>query len=226
MSTDHPARSRIARPATPRPRPYERIKEAILSGEFVAGQPLVEATLAEWCGVSRTPIRQALTRLVEDGLAIRGERGLIVRESSPAEILDIYETRISLEVTAARMAAERRTSHDLLVMRKMAEEMAALGPGDPALMTGANSRIHRAIWHASRNESLIDLLERLSLHLRRYPADTLGYPGRWDTSNHEHDELISAIEGRRVDEAGEIARKHFSAARDIRVKLWVSRGDY
>jgi DNA-binding GntR family transcriptional regulator len=226
VSTDHPARSRIAQPATPRPRPYERIKEAILSGEFVAGQPLVEATLAEWCGVSRTPIRQALTRLVEDGLAIRGERGLIVRESRPAEILDIYETRIALEGTAARMAAERRTSNDLLVMRRMAEEMAALAPGDPDLMTGANSRFHRAIWQASRNESLIDVLERLSLHLRRYPADTLGYPDRWDTSNHEHNELIDAIEGRRVDDAGEIARKHFSVARDIRVKLWVSRGDY
>ena len=227
MSTDHPARSRLGlQPASSRPRPYERIREAILSGEFAASQPLIEATLAEWCGVSRTPIREALSRLAQDGLVIRGERGLIVRESSPAEILDIYETRISLEVTAARMAAERRTSHDLLIMRKFAEEMVALGPGDPALMTGANSRIHRAIWQASRNESLIDLLERLSLHLRRYPTDTLGYPGRWDTSNREHGELIDTIEGRKVDEAGEIARKHFTAARDIRVKLWASRSDY
>lgn len=208
------------RPVSARPRPYERIKDAILSGEFPAGQPLIESALAEWCDVSRTPIREALTRLTQDGLVFRGERGMIVRESSPAEIFDIYETRIALEATAARMAAERRTAHEVHSMRMLADEMNSLKPGDPQLMSGANSRIHRAIWYASRNESLIDLLERLSLHLQRYPANTLAYPGRWESSNREHSELIDAIEDRRVDEAGKIARQHFTAARAIRVDLW------
>src|ERR1700754_1808293 len=84
------------------PTPYERLKQAILDGELVPGQQLVEISLAQWCQVSRTPIREALSRLEQDGLALRTDRGLVVRERSPEEILDIYDTRIVLEAMAAR----------------------------------------------------------------------------------------------------------------------------
>src|ERR1700760_866591 len=63
----------------------ELIKAAILSGEFPAGQPLTELTLAEWCGVSRTPIREALLGLEQDGLTDRTDHGLAVRARSPEE---------------------------------------------------------------------------------------------------------------------------------------------
>ena len=201
-------------------KPYERLKEAILSGELVPGQPLVEAVLAEWCEVSRTPIREALSKLQQDGLVQRGERGMVVRQNSPEEILDIYETRIALEVTAARMAAERRSSHDLMAMRRSAQRMAEARDLTPAEMSQANVSLHRAVWKASRNESLIDLLERLNLHLVRYPETTLSQPGRWDSSNKEHEALLSAIEKRDADVAAEVARRHFSSARDIRLALW------
>src|SRR5690606_35558099 len=100
-----------APPARP-PSPYERIKEAIIAGDLAPGQPVVETALAEWCQVGRTPIREALTRLEQDGLLIRTSRGLVVRERSPDVILDIYETRILLEAAAARTAAARRTQLD------------------------------------------------------------------------------------------------------------------
>jgi DNA-binding GntR family transcriptional regulator len=211
----------LGRVTTPRRvSPYERLKQAIMSGELLPGEQLVELALAEWCNVSRTPIREALTRLEQDGLVQRGERGLVVRESSPEEILDIYDTRIVLEGRAAAVAAERRTSHDLLAMRRAEERSHRVSTEDPNAMAETNREFHRTVWRASHNESLIDLLERLNLHLGRYPATTLAFPGRHKTSHAEHKKLIDAIEARDAELASSIASRHFTAARDIRLRLW------
>lgn len=199
--------------------PYEKIKNAILSGELKPGQAMVELSLAEWCNVSRTPIREALGRLQQDGLVERGDRGWVVHETSPEQILDIYETRISLEGTAARLAAERRTTHDLLAMRRIASRMEE-EPAEAAAKATLNAQFHQSVWRASHNESLIDLLERLSMHLGRYPATTLAYPGRWGSANTEHNGIITAISNRDSEKAEKLASAHFTAARDIRLKLW------
>ena len=92
---------RTAMPGYERVQPYEILQQAILRGELAPGQPLVETTLAARYNVSRTPIREALTRLEQDRLVERTDRGLVVRRRSPEQILDIYETRIALEATAA-----------------------------------------------------------------------------------------------------------------------------
>jgi DNA-binding FadR family transcriptional regulator len=119
------------------------------------------------------------------------------------------------------MAAERRTAHDVIALKRASEIMTAAGPDtSPSEMARMNSAFHRAIWRAGRNESLIDLLDRLHSHLRRYPETTLAHPGRWQESNEEHTELVAAIEARDIELADAIARKHFGRARDIRLALW------
>lgn len=200
--------------------PYERIKQAIMSGDLLPGAQLVEVALAEWCEVSRTPVREALLRLEQDGLVTRGDQGLVVRESSPEEILDIYDTRIVLEGRAAEVAAERRTSHDLMAMRRLLEKVNRCPPDDAYALAEINREFHRAVWRASHNDSLIDLLERLNLLLGRYPATTLAYPGRFKVANREHKKLVDAIEARDQERAAEAATHHFISARDIRLRLW------
>lgn len=199
---------------------YERLKRAIISGELAAGQDLVEASLADWCGVSRTPIREALTRLEYDGMLVRSDRGLVVKARSPAEILDIYEARIALERSVARMAAERRTSNDLHALRRINQRMKAITNPRPADMVAINADFHPTVWQASHNACLIDLLQRLTLHLGRYPVTTLGYPGRWEIATSEHEQIVDAIEQRDAERAEALARDHFNAAREIRVKFW------
>lgn len=197
--------------------PYERIKAAIATGEIAPGDPLVETALAEWCQVSRTPIREALMRLEQDGLIIRIDCWLIVRERCQEEILDIYETRIVLESTASRVAAVRRTAIDLINLRRADSDMVAAGvSGDIAMMT-ANRDFHHAIWRASHNDSLVDLLTRLDFHIARYPSTTLSQPGRWEEALKEHAALIDAIEARDEARAEEVARAHFTTARDLRL---------
>lgn len=213
-------KKRQSKSAADRLAPYEMLKRAILSGEIPPGQPLAEVALAQWCGVSRTPIREALLRLEQDGLTDRTDHGLAVRARSPEEILDIYYTRMALEATAGRVAAERRTDHDLLQLQWAMENCNNVPDTDPPRMVQANQKFHQSVWHASRNESLIDLLGRLNLHLGRYPGTTLASPGRWDTAREEHLQLLDAIERRDGDDAHRIAMAHFRAARDIRLALF------
>jgi DNA-binding GntR family transcriptional regulator len=206
--------------AQERQMPYDMLKRAILSGELAPGQPLVETALAEWCGVSRTPIREALTRLEQDGLVHHSEGGLVVRVRSPEEILDIYDTRIVLEAKVGKVAAERRTDHDVRMLSYALQRGKETDASDPAAMVEANELFHRMVWRASHNEALVDLLQRLNLHLGRYPETTLTAPGRWAQALEEHTELAEAIEQRRGDDAYDIAQRHFESARDIRLALF------
>jgi DNA-binding GntR family transcriptional regulator len=202
--------------------PYERIRDAILTGTFPPGSQLVEVVIAEICGVSRTPAREALTRLEQDGLVERGPRGLIVRERSPEQILDIYETRVVLEATAAKVAAERYTELDKVRFLRFMEACERTDSSDPGAMALANSRYHESVWEASRNGALIDLLNRLRMHLARYPETTLSYPGRWDEALHEHRAITDAIVARDARAAAALTEQHFKRAREIRLESWAS----
>jgi DNA-binding GntR family transcriptional regulator len=199
--------------------PYERLKQAIISGALAPGEQLVEIPLAEWCEVSRTPIREALTRLEQDGLIQRTEHGLVVRESTPAEIIDLYDSRIVLESRAAAVAAERRTATDLSYMWRAEERYRGLANDDVENLAKRNREFHRAIWVASHNNSLIDLLERLNMHLGRHPLTTLQFPGRHETAAMEHHNLVTVISDQNAELAGKIASQHFTEAQEIRLKI-------
>jgi DNA-binding GntR family transcriptional regulator len=200
---------------------YERIKHGILDGTFEPGSTLIETAVAEWCQVSRTPVREALSRLEQDGLVIRNEKGVGVRERTPDEILDLYDTRISLEVTAARFAAQRWTQMDQIRLERLSATAADLPESaSPVAMAAANRDFHRAVWVASRNQAVIDLLDRVNLHLMRYPMTTLKYPGRWPQSLVEHRELLDAIVAGDQERAMRASEHHFTAARAIRLELW------
>ena len=215
------AKSKGKLPTPPdRPQPYESLRDAILANEILPGTALVESTLATWFSVSRTPIREALTRLEQDGLLARIRGRLVVRERSPDEILDIYETRALLEAAVARFAAERRTSHDIRLLQRSIDRWDSIDRGDQNAMLEANREFHMTIWRAGHNESLIDLLRRLDLHIARFPVSTLSYEGRWEQAGKEHAALVRAIELRDGNTASEIAREHFQHARDIRLRLW------
>jgi DNA-binding GntR family transcriptional regulator len=209
---------------TQRPNPYDRIREAILTGEFEPGRPLVELALAEWCGVSRTPIREALLRLEQDGLIRRDAQGLKVRVRTPEEMLDLYATRTVMEVFASRVAADRRTDHDLLLLRWHQTRCREMLDSDVHGMTRENRQFHQALWRATHNESLIDVIERLQVQLGPSPTTTVYSAERWVQSLAEHDELIEAIERRDADAAAEITQRHIEAARDIRLMLAAAQG--
>ncbi len=207
-----------------KPQPYEWLRDAILANEILPGAPLIESSLAAWFKVSRTPIREALTRLEQDALLTRDKGRLVVRKRTPDEILDIYETRALLEETVARFAAERRTSQDIRLLQRSVDRWGLVNVENQSDMLEVNKEFHMAMWRAGHNESLVDLLSRLDLHLAHFPGTTLSSEGRWEEAGKEHAALLRAIELRDANSASEIAREHFLHARDIRLRLWDLEG--
>ena len=199
---------------------YEELREDIVNGKYEAGAPLVETTLAAEFNVSRTPIREALRRLEQDGLVERGARGMHVRSRSPEEILEIYEVRITLEVAATRAAAERRTALDLARLEQIHQAMLDTSPADPERMATTNRRFHEIVWSMSHNATLIDLLDRLHAHLIRYRETTLTHADRWQIVLDEHAEMIDAIKTGDADRAAAIAESHMVGARNVRLAMY------
>lgn len=197
---------------------YERIREAILSGAFEGGRVLSENALAAEFGTSRTPVREALHRLEIERLVERGPRGAIVRATSPEEILDIYDVRITLEGSAAQRAAQQASALDLVRLRARQDDMRALE--GRAGRAAANQAFHRALWAASHSPTLVDLLERVGLHLMRYPTSTLDSDERWAEAIAEHDAIIDAIARRDAEMARSLAERHMSAAREVRLRMY------
>jgi DNA-binding GntR family transcriptional regulator len=200
---------------------YQQLREAIVDGTL-AGAPLTELSLAAKYKVSRTPVREALRRLEQDGLVERGARGMQVRARSPEEILEIYEVRIILEGAAARAAAERRTDLDLMRVEQIHASMKAASRDDPERLATANRQFHEVIWAMSHNATLIDLLMRLHAHLIRYRETTLTYEDRWDEVLAEHQNLIEAIRAGDREKAGRIAEEHMTAARNVRLQMYAA----
>jgi DNA-binding GntR family transcriptional regulator len=190
-----------------------------VTGRFAAGQVLSENALAAEFGKSRTPVREALHRLEIEGLVERVPRGVRIRASSPEEILDIYEVRITLEGAAAKAAAERATEFDKIQLRSAQKAMVD-ADADPQAKATANRRFHEAVWTASHNATLVDLLKRLNIHLVRYPTTTLTYGQRWEAVLREHEELLGAIEAGDGEAARRIAEHHMSGAREVRLRMY------
>lgn len=203
------------------PGPYEQISQAIRTGEFAPGQLLTENGLAEWCGVSRTPVREALVRLQGDGLIERTGRGPVVRSRTLEEIFNIYEVRIGLEAMAARAGAERRTERDLILMRAALAAYEDLPMGaSPELVTSSHA-FHEGVWRASRNETMGEMLARLDLQVPRHPNETMGDSESRARVVAQHRAIFEAIQAQDGDAAAAAATAHYTEARDIRMKAGI-----
>jgi DNA-binding GntR family transcriptional regulator len=198
---------------------YHQLLEEVLEGHLRPGEILVETALGKRFGVSRTPIREALRMLEQDGVLERVNRGMRVRQTSSEEVLEIYGVRTILEAAAARDAAAKRSDYDLATLDRIFGTMAEAKAATPLELAGINRSFHRAIWQAARNRTLEDLLERLAVHLRRYPATTYARHGRWEEALDEHRQLLEAIRDRDPDRAAEVAEQHMQASRDVRIDM-------
>lgn len=198
---------------------YFQIRQGILDGGLAQGQQLVESSLSEMFSVSRTPIREALHRLEQDGLVERTDRGLRVSVATERQILEMYRARILLEGAISEDAARNRTDYDLAILDRCLSS-GVTAESSPQQKTQDNDRFHEAVWAASHNRTLVDLVSRVDIHLRRYPQTTLLYPGRWERAVEQHVAIAAAIRDRDPDRARRLSEEHHSEAREIRLRLW------
>ena len=197
---------------------YTLILEAIDMGVYKPGDRLVESDLAEQFGVSRTPIREALQRLETQSLLTRDGRSLIVASLDHNQLAELYVVRAELEGLAASLAARHATEEEVRVLRDMVEDDRKL-LGDPKALARANRRFHKQIHLASHNRFLVQQLDLVHRSMALMATTSLAAVGRDEDALAEHDAIVSAIEARDTDTAGQALRAHISKAFVTRLKL-------
>jgi DNA-binding GntR family transcriptional regulator len=200
---------------------YDAVKQAILSGALAPGATLREEELARRYEVSRTPVREALSRLESEALAARYQgSGLVVSELGPDDIIDLYVLREALEGLAARLAAGRRSEIDLArleVLQGLSQR--AVQDSDLSRVSELNAEFHFLIWRIAGNRPLSRAINGVHQSVQRFHDNTLAYPGRLEQSVQEHANLLEAIRNRDHLAAEQIAVEHVRAVRNIRIAL-------
>jgi DNA-binding GntR family transcriptional regulator len=188
----------------------EQIKRRIVTGQLRPGQKLVEKDLAAACNVSRTPLREALSRLVNEGLAVSvAYRGIFVRRITVRQAQEIYELRIGIEGLAAMFAAERGKKADLDRLDKLLAAMDAERAGDDAdELKLLNERFHRGIAEASGNSLLVQRMDDLWSWVNLARTSNWSATGRGETSRDEHHAIYQAICQHDAAKARALAEAH------------------
>jgi len=196
------------RPAAAAPAPslvdraYGEIRARILDNEWPPGHQALEQELALLLGMSRTPVREALIRLRNEGLIdVVPRHGMRVMPVSPTDMRDIYQVLTSLEATAAELAAQRRPPRaELAPLERASRDMAAaLRDDDLGAWAAADERFHRSLLELSGNRLLVSLVENVWDRAHRARMFTLQLRPRPVQSTRDHDAVVQAI--RRGDAA-------------------------
>lgn len=149
-------------------RVYIQLQHLAANFEFKPDARINETNLSSQLGTSRTPLREALNRLVAEGfLTFKSGRGFFCRSLSPALVLDLYEARVAVEVEAVRLACERATDTELrqLVAQLEGDTSKCKAP-DAADLLDQDEGFHIGIARLSQNTELVRMLENLNLRIR------------------------------------------------------------
>jgi len=189
-----------------------QIEQMILTGEVADGDRLDEHRLAERFGVSRTPVREALQRLAQSGLAEHiVRRGVFVRHPGPVELIEMFEVMAELEALCGRLAARRISDAALDRLRAAnASCRAALERGDADGYYAENETFHQTIYRESGNGFLAREAARLHRRLQPFRRMQLQLRGRMGQSMAEHEAIVAALAKGDRDGAEEALRRHVS----------------
>ncbi len=196
---------------------YAFVRERILSGDFAPGSVLNQESLATTIGISTTPLREALRRLASEGLVTLGTHtDARVAPLTAGEARDLFEVRRSMDALAAALAAERRTDEDVAALQATAEELRPLIEGVGPDVLDAHRAFHRALYRASHNAMLIELLDGLwdkADRYRRLGLELIAGSGATRLQDYEeHFVLMQAVVRGDPAEAEAVMRGHVQAS--------------
>jgi DNA-binding GntR family transcriptional regulator len=205
---------------------YDAIRGAILRGDFVPRERLVEADLCERFGVARFGVRTALRQLASEGLVeFQPNRGARVRDISFDEAIEITEVRKLLEGFVASRAAERITKSEVTGLREIITQMGkAVEDGELLAYSKLNVQLHESIRQIAKQETTARLLRQLRDQLARHEFTLSLVPGRASVSLPQHEKLVAAITARRPVEAQAAMHEHLDSVIDALRALPVQFG--
>lgn len=188
----------------------DALRQAIKDGRLSPGQRLREITLADTLGVSRTPIREAIRQLEQEGFVVMvPRRGTYVADISLKDIAQVFEIRGALEELAAGLAAERITTEELECLERILVEINGYIERDEfERIVDADVRFHDVLYQASRNQRLVDILHNLREQMLRFRSISMHYPGRLTATWEEHRQMVENIAAHNSSMARKVAKRH------------------
>ena len=196
---------RFERPATIKEHVYNTLREQLLHNEHKPNGRLIEREITDQLGVSRTPVREALSWLASDGLLVATKHGYKVPEFTREDVLNVFEVRMLLEPVAARQAAENPSSIGLAEMqRAIQEEKAAHAKGAVSRFLRANVSFRDHWLKRTRNPLLLALLTRAVHSLQAIRFRTLSEKAIREFIMDQQQALLASIKAGDADEAARI----------------------
>ncbi|HEY4093988.1 MAG TPA: GntR family transcriptional regulator [Baekduia sp.] len=214
------------RPLTKTDAAAAALRSAIEDGRYEPGQHLPINLLIADLDMSPTPIREALRMLQAEGLLVgRPHRGVVVADTLPEQLDEVYQLRQVLEPLATEWATEHASDEQLAEIRDLHERLRKLivdHPDDEEEAAALNEQWHQAIYRATGSRHLPDFIERLWLAM---PLNASWFAKERASSVQQHGEVVDAMEARDAAKAAELMRTHVRHGGDTTMRnVRASRG--
>jgi DNA-binding GntR family transcriptional regulator len=191
---------------------YSWLRERILNGGLAPGAVLRQESLAKRFGVSRVPIREAMSRLQAEGLiTLRPRRGFAVTSLNRSEIVEIFELRMVVEEHAVSVATRLRDAADVVEVGAILAEMETLDPKSATYLStwaAANRNFHARLVSSARRQRLTDTVLNLSDAVEPYIRIESHFTGEVHDAEHEHRAIFEAFKAGDVETAGRLSHEH------------------
>ena len=198
----------------------ESLRDAIRRGILRPGERLMEIQLAEELGVSRTPVREAIRKLDQEGYVVMmPRRGTYVASMSIRDVNEIFEIRTALESLTCGLAAERVSDEEQEQLQRCLVLIGSfMKAGNIEKVVQTDIEFHDTLYKASRNERLVGIISNLREQLTRFRTLSMSYPGRLEATLEEHRTMVEAIAKGDVKAARRAAERHMEHSEQTLLK--------
>ena len=189
---------------------FNTLREAILKGELKPGERLMELQLASKLGVSRTPIREAIRMLEQEGLAVTVPRkGAEVAGMTEKDMEDVLVIRAALDQLAVQLACDEITEEQIAELRQAQEQFEhSSKSGDVKAIAQADVEFHDAIYRATGNAKLTNMLNNLREQVYRYRVEYLKDEKGYPALIQEHQQIVEGLANRDKKHVSEVMKIH------------------
>ena len=192
---------------------YAALKRAIASADIYSRPDEIridERALCHRLGVSRTPVREAMTLLEQEGfLRTEPRRGIFIVRKTRRQIVEMIQVWAALEGMAARLATKRASDKEIAGLRDIFSKFADANPGEKIdEYSDANIAFHQALIKLGGSDLIVSMTDNLFLHVRAVRRVTIAHGDRAERSLADHLKIIEALAKRNADRAEKLSREH------------------